>query len=86
MSSHHYTISKCFSCDLCNNENRQLLPDHICTACGKILHLLRGIGVQEEDTVVCQLCYNENKSIIEGSCNMNVPINNDINLREKINK
>ena len=60
MSFHHYTSRKCCAGDLCNNENLQILLDHIFTKCGKSLNLLCRIGVQEKDTFVFQLYHNYN--------------------------
>ena len=41
------------------DEHRQLRPDVTCKTCGKILHLLCGIGGQEGDTFDCKKCYDQ---------------------------
>ena len=59
MSSQGFNCGQCCAGEFCTNEHRQLRPDVTCTTCGKILHLLCGIGGQEEDTFDCKKCYNQ---------------------------
>ena len=58
MSFHQFACGKCCAGDLCCYEHLQLRPEHTCTTCGKIVHVLCGVGGGEEDTFVCLLCYN----------------------------
>ena len=71
MSFHQFACGKCCAGDLCCYEHHQLRPEHTCTTCGKIVHILCGIGGREEDTFVCLLCYNANNNISKfgSSCN-----------------
>ena len=59
MSSQGFNCGQCCAGEFCTNEHRQLRPDVTCTTCGKILHLLCGIGGQEEDTFECKICYDQ---------------------------
>ena len=59
MSSQEFNCRKYCAGEFCTNEHCQLRPDVTCTTCGKILHLLCGIGGQEEDTFDCKKCYNQ---------------------------
>ena len=57
MSSQEFNCGKCCAGVFCTNEHQQLCPDVTCTKCGKILHLLCGIGGEEKDRIVCKLCH-----------------------------
>ena len=67
MSSQEFICGKCCAGDFCFNEHRQLCPDYKCTTCRKILHLLCGIGGQEEDTFICRLCFNQSQTVNQAS-------------------
>ena len=67
MSSQEFICGKCCAGDFCFNEHCQLCPDYKCTTCGKILHLLCGIGGQEEDTFICRLCFNQSQTVNQAS-------------------
>ena len=71
MSFHQFACGKCCAGDLCCYEHLQLCPEHTCTTCRKIVHVLCGNGGREEDTFVCLLCYNANNNISKfgSSCN-----------------